>query len=228
MGGRWKGAQLLVAGGATGAVRGLGGGQRRGPDQRGTGVSGGERGGAGAAGSEDPDVIRPTGDSSLVLDEVQERLAASEDDLFPAPARHEQVPEAAIRKPRDHQTAFFRVVDRLPRHERHMFSVRTEAHLAQLARILDPRQNGTGLGIDDSQPALHVPVVDERSGSQGHDEAPTIRREEFDLGVYGAPETYLLDAEGVIRYRHVGVVDERVWETILQPLYRDLLTEATL
>ena len=39
----------------------------------------------------------------------------------------------------------------------------------------------------------------------------------LDLGVYGAPETYLVDAGGVIRYRHVGVVDERVWRDILQP-----------
>jgi len=44
----------------------------------------------------------------------------------------------------------------------------------------------------------------------------------LDLGVYGAPETYLVDAAGVIRYRHVGVVDERVWQTILQPLYAEL------
>ena len=44
----------------------------------------------------------------------------------------------------------------------------------------------------------------------------------LDLGVYGAPETYLLDADGVIRYRHVGAVDERVWQTILQPRYREL------
>ena len=43
-----------------------------------------------------------------------------------------------------------------------------------------------------------------------------------DLGVYGAPETYLLDASGVVRYRHVGVVDEQVWEKILQPLYLEL------
>jgi cytochrome c biogenesis protein CcmG/thiol:disulfide interchange protein DsbE len=45
----------------------------------------------------------------------------------------------------------------------------------------------------------------------------------LDMGVYGAPETYLIDREGVIRYRHVGVVDERVWTTILQPLYRELV-----
>ena len=44
-----------------------------------------------------------------------------------------------------------------------------------------------------------------------------------DLGVYGAPETYLVDAGGVIRYRHVGVVDERVWRDTLEPLWREVL-----
>ncbi|PLW67396.1 DsbE family thiol:disulfide interchange protein [Pseudohalioglobus lutimaris] len=44
----------------------------------------------------------------------------------------------------------------------------------------------------------------------------------LDLGVYGAPETYLVDAQGVVRYRHVGVVDERVWTTLLQPIYAQL------
>jgi cytochrome c biogenesis protein CcmG/thiol:disulfide interchange protein DsbE len=48
----------------------------------------------------------------------------------------------------------------------------------------------------------------------------------LDLGVYGAPETYLVDAGGVIRYRHVGVVDDRVWRSILQPLYAELGAEA--
>lgn len=47
----------------------------------------------------------------------------------------------------------------------------------------------------------------------------------LDLGVYGAPETYLVDARGVVRYRHVGVVDERVWTTILQPVYKELQQE---
>ena len=47
------------------------------------------------------------------------------------------------------------------------------------------------------------------------------------LGVYGAPETYLVDAEGVIRYRHVGVVDDRVWREVLQPLYDRFSTGST-
>ena len=42
----------------------------------------------------------------------------------------------------------------------------------------------------------------------------------LDLGVYGAPETYLLDGEGIIRYKHVGVVDETVWQSTLKALYQ--------
>ena len=36
----------------------------------------------------------------------------------------------------------------------------------------------------------------------------------LDLGVYGAPETYVIDQQGVIRYRHVGAVDATVWQDL--------------
>lgn len=45
----------------------------------------------------------------------------------------------------------------------------------------------------------------------------------LDLGVYGAPETYFIDASGMVRYRHVGVIDERVWEGRLKAVYQSLL-----
>ncbi|MGV2989504.1 DsbE family thiol:disulfide interchange protein [Vibrio sp. E150_011] len=48
----------------------------------------------------------------------------------------------------------------------------------------------------------------------------------LDLGVYGAPETFLIDADGVIRYRHVGDVNARNWSEKLQPMYQELLQEA--
>jgi cytochrome c biogenesis protein CcmG/thiol:disulfide interchange protein DsbE len=44
----------------------------------------------------------------------------------------------------------------------------------------------------------------------------------LDLGVYGAPETYVIDRQGIIRYRHVGVVNERVWVQVLEPIVREL------
>ncbi len=47
----------------------------------------------------------------------------------------------------------------------------------------------------------------------------------LDLGVYGAPETFLIDKAGVIRHKFVGVIDERVWREQLAPLYQELVDE---
>ncbi len=44
----------------------------------------------------------------------------------------------------------------------------------------------------------------------------------IDLGVFGAPETYVVDQQGVIRYKHVGVVNEKVWTEKLEPIVRAL------
>lgn len=44
----------------------------------------------------------------------------------------------------------------------------------------------------------------------------------IDLGVFGAPETYVVDREGVIRHKHVGVVDDKVWTEQLKPIVDQL------
>lgn len=44
----------------------------------------------------------------------------------------------------------------------------------------------------------------------------------LDLGVYGAPETFLLDKRGIIRYRHVGIVTRNLWENEIKPLFQQL------
>jgi cytochrome c biogenesis protein CcmG/thiol:disulfide interchange protein DsbE len=44
----------------------------------------------------------------------------------------------------------------------------------------------------------------------------------IDYGVYGAPETYLIDRNGVIRFKHVGPVTPDVWEKEVLPLVREL------
>lgn len=48
----------------------------------------------------------------------------------------------------------------------------------------------------------------------------------LNLGVYGAPETFLIDSKGIIRHKFVGVVDETVWREKLAGLYQGLLDEA--
>jgi cytochrome c biogenesis protein CcmG/thiol:disulfide interchange protein DsbE len=40
----------------------------------------------------------------------------------------------------------------------------------------------------------------------------------LDWGVYGAPETYVLDAAGIIRYKQIGPMDETVWRERIAPL----------
>ena len=41
----------------------------------------------------------------------------------------------------------------------------------------------------------------------------------LDLGVYGAPETFLVDREGIVRHKHVGNVTSEVWLDEIEPLY---------
>ena len=50
----------------------------------------------------------------------------------------------------------------------------------------------------------------------------------LDLGVYGAPETYVIDASGVVRHRHVGVVTEQVWNEQISPYFEAGLTAGGL
>ena len=44
----------------------------------------------------------------------------------------------------------------------------------------------------------------------------------IDLGVYGAPETFVVDASGIIRFRHVGPVNSLVWREQILPVIEHL------
>ena len=46
------------------------------------------------------------------------------------------------------------------------------------------------------------------------------------FGVTGAPETFLVDRAGVIRYKHVGPINQKVWDETLWPLIQHLRTES--
>lgn len=57
----------------------------------------------------------------------------------------------------------------------------------------------------------YVDVVFDEKGTLG-----------FDLGVYGAPETFLIDAQGIIQYRHVGEISADQWRKVLWPKWQTL------
>ncbi len=47
----------------------------------------------------------------------------------------------------------------------------------------------------------------------------------LDLGVYGAPETFVIDHHGIIRKRFAGAIDTRVWRREFEPLIAQLIEE---
>jgi cytochrome c biogenesis protein CcmG/thiol:disulfide interchange protein DsbE len=44
-------------------------------------------------------------------------------------------------------------------------------------------------------------------------------------GVYGTPETFVIDKKGMIRYKHIGPITADVWEEKLQPMVQQLQDE---
>ncbi len=44
----------------------------------------------------------------------------------------------------------------------------------------------------------------------------------IDYGVYGAPESYVIDRNGTIRFKQIGPITPDVWEKTIIPLVRDL------
>ena len=44
----------------------------------------------------------------------------------------------------------------------------------------------------------------------------------LDLGVTGAPETFLVDRQGRIRYKYVGFLTDEIWEERLKPILDEM------
>ncbi len=44
----------------------------------------------------------------------------------------------------------------------------------------------------------------------------------IDYGVYGVPETYVIDKQGIIRYKKIGPVTRESWQNTLLPLVKKL------
>jgi cytochrome c biogenesis protein CcmG/thiol:disulfide interchange protein DsbE len=44
----------------------------------------------------------------------------------------------------------------------------------------------------------------------------------IDYGVYGVPETFVIDKSGVVRFKHIGPMTPQVWERDVLPLVKRL------
>lgn len=50
-------------------------------------------------------------------------------------------------------------------------------------------------------------------------------RTAIDLGVYGAPETFLVDRKGVIRFKYAGPITKELFNNTIMPIVEQLKTE---
>ena len=44
----------------------------------------------------------------------------------------------------------------------------------------------------------------------------------IDLGVYGVPETFVIDKQGIIRYKQIGPITPEAWEQKLAPIIKEI------
>lgn len=44
----------------------------------------------------------------------------------------------------------------------------------------------------------------------------------IDLGVTGAPETFLIGRDGRVKYRHIGIITPEIWQDVLIPMIEEL------
>ena len=49
----------------------------------------------------------------------------------------------------------------------------------------------------------------------------------IDWGVYGTPETFVIDKKGIIRFKLIGPITENTWAKTLKPLIEKLRSETT-
>ena len=46
----------------------------------------------------------------------------------------------------------------------------------------------------------------------------------IDFGVYGVPETFIIDRQGIVRFKHIGPLTPEVIRDRIEPLVRQLNT----
>lgn len=81
-----------------------------------------------------------------------------------------------------------------------------------------------GLNYKD-QPRDAARWLDEMGDPYTRTGADVTGRVAIDWGVYGVPETFVIDRDGRIAYKHIGALTPAVWQQTLLPLIRRLQGE---
>jgi cytochrome c biogenesis protein CcmG/thiol:disulfide interchange protein DsbE len=91
--------------------------------------------------------------------------------------------------------------------------------ITQLAR--DARVPVIGLNYKD-EPDNAIGWLERHGDPYAMNVSDRAGRVGFDFGVYGVPETFVIDAQGVIRFKHVGPITPEVLRDRLAPLLKSL------
>jgi len=89
-------------------------------------------------------------------------------------------------------------------------------HPQLIALQKDGRVRLVGINYKDV-PANAVRFLDELGNPYAAIGVDTTGRAAIDWGVYGVPETFVVDADGIIRYKHIGPIDAAGLEATVLP-----------
>ena len=89
-------------------------------------------------------------------------------------------------------------------------------HPQLIALARDDRIRLVGINYKDVT-ANAVQFLDELGDPYAAIGVDSTGRTAIDWGVYGVPETFIVDADGVIRYKHIGPIDAGALDTRIRP-----------
>ncbi len=90
-------------------------------------------------------------------------------------------------------------------------------------KVLSSRDAIPLVGLNYKDDAAQAKLLLQRVGNPYLDSVvDTDGRVGMDYGVQGVPETFVIDAEGRIRYRHTGPVTAEIWRDKLMPVVQSL------
>jgi len=105
-----------------------------------------------------------------------------------------------------------------------------EACLTEVPMLLQIKQDSQVylVGLDYKDKPSQARQYLQRYGNPyaviGSDQAGTVA---INWGVYGTPETFVIDQQGIIRYKRIGIITPSIWQQHIKPLITQLAHENT-